>query len=399
MEVKSEDLKKGKFKLTITVSPEEMAAYYNKSYEKIAPTVKLDGFRPGKAPRKLVEAAAGTARILSEALDMAVSENYYKAIIEKKLNPISQPKIVINKYPAYGESADNVKDVFEFEAEIEIMPEVTLGDYSKLKIKPKDLKKAGAEDIKKVLDHFQKQASTFVEIDRPAKKGDRVEISFEGFLKKVRIDQMCSKNHPLILGEGSLIPGFEDEVVGMKKGEKKEFKITFPKDYHSKDYAGKDAEFKVELIDLKEIQLPELNDEFAKKFGHKNMDELKKAIEKNLNQELEEEHKRSVEMDAVDKVLPLLKAEIPNSLVEGETARMLGQYSEQLTRQGINFERYLDSIKKTREQILAEMKPQAEKNVKVGLLLGKIIEEKKWDPKDPKNGEKAIKYLVDTLTK
>jgi len=399
MEAKSEDLKKGKFKLTITVSPEEMVGYYNKSYEKIAPTIKLDGFRPGKAPRKLVEAAAGTARILSEALDMAVSENYYKAIIENKLNPISEPKIVINKYPSYGESTENVKEVFEFEAEIEILPPVTLGDYSKVKVKIKEPKKAGAEDLKKVLDHFQKQSSTFSEVDRPAKKGDRVEINFEGFLKKVRIDQMCSKNHPLVLGEGNLIPGFEEEIVGMKKGEKKDFKIKFPKDYHAKEYAGKEAEFSVELADLKEVALPELNDEFAKKFGHKNMEELKKAIEKNLNQEMEEESKRNLEMEVIDKVLPLLNAEIPESLIGRETERMLHEYSEQLTRQGINFERYLDSIKKTREQIHTEMRPQAEKNVKIGFLLGKIIDEKKWDPKDPKNGEKAIAYLVKELTK
>jgi len=399
MEAKSEDLKKGKFKLTITVSPEEMVGYYNKSYEKIAPTIKLDGFRPGKAPRKLVEAAAGTARILSEALDMAVSENYYKAIIENKLNPISEQKIGINKYPSYGESTENVKEVFEFEAEIEILPPVTLGDYSKVKVKIKEPKKAGAEDLKKVLDHFQKQSSTFSEVDRPAKKGDRVEINFEGFLKKVRIDQMCSKNHPLVLGEGNLIPGFEEEIVGMKKGEKKDFKIKFPKDYHAKEYAGKEAEFSVELADLKEVALPELNDEFAKKFGHKNMEELKKAIEKNLNQEMEEESKRNLEMEVIDKVLPLLNAEIPESLIGRETERMLHEYSEQLTRQGINFERYLDSIKKTREQIHTEMRPQAEKNVKIGFLLGKIIDEKKWDPKDPKNGEKAIAYLVKELTK
>ena len=210
---------------------------------------------------------------------------------------------------------------------------------------------------------------------------------------------MCSKNHPLVLGEGNMIPGFEEQIIGMKKGEKKDFKITFPKDYHSKEYAGKEAEFNVELVDLKEVKLPELNDEFAKKFGHKNMSELKKAIEKNLNQEMEEEGKRVLESEVMDKVLPLLKAEVPDSLILNETERMLHQYSEQLSRQGINFEMYLGSIKKTREQVLAEMKPQAEKNVKVGILLGKIIEENKWDAKDPKSGEKAISYLVNKLTK
>ncbi|MFA4996083.1 MAG: trigger factor [Patescibacteria group bacterium] len=399
MEVKSEDLKKGKFKLTITVSAGEMVNYFNKSYEKIAPTIKMDGFRPGKAPRKLVEAAAGTARILSEALDMAISENYYKAIIEKNLNPIVQPKIVVNKYPNYGDTTESVKEDFVFEAEIEVLPPVELGDYKKLKVAKKSPDKAKQEDVEKVLKHFQKQSSTFADLDRAAKKGDRAELNFEGFLKKVRIDQMCSKNHPVILGEGNLIPGFEDEIIGMKKGEKKEFKIKFPKDYHSKEYASKEAEFKIELLDLKEVKLSELDDEFAKKFGHKNMTELKNAIEKNLNQELEEDHKRKLEADVIEKVLTVLKVEVPESLVEQETQRILGEFSNQLTSQGINIDRYLESIKKSQEDLLKEMKPQAEKNVKTGLLLGKIIEEKKWDPKDPKNGEKAIQYLVSELTK
>ncbi len=399
MEVKSEDLKKGKFKLTITISSKEMVGYFNKSYEKIAPTIKLDGFRPGKAPRKLVEAAAGTARILSEALDSAVSENYYKAIVEKNLNPISQPNIVINKYPNYGDSEENVKEVFEFEAEIEVLPPVELGDYKKLKVDKKSPDKAKKEDVKRVLEHFQKQSATFSEADRPAKVGDRAEINFEGFLKKVRIDQMCSKNHPLILGEGNLIPGFEEEVVGMKKGEKKEFKIKFPKDYHSKEYADKEAEFKVELIDLKEVKLPEIDDDFAKKFGHKNTEELKKAIETNLNLELEEDYKRNLETEVINKVLTVLEAEVPDALIERETKRIFGEFGNQLSAQGINIERYLDSLKKTREDLLKDMRPQAEKNVKTGLLLGKIIEEKKWDPKDPKSGEKAIQYLVQELTK
>lgn len=399
MQVKKEDLKKGKIKLIITVPANEMVAYFNKSYEKIAPTIKLDGFRPGKAPRKLIEAAAGTARILSEALDAAVSENYYKSLVQEKLNPISEPSIVINKYPNYGENEEEVKDDFEFTAELEILPPVTLGDYSKLKVAKKEAAKAKKEDVDKAIKHFQKQSSSFKEIDRPAKKGDRAEINFEGFLKKVRIDQMCSKNHPLILGEGNMIPGFEDEIVGMKKGETKEFKITFPKDYHSKEYAGKEAEFKIELADLKEIVLPEINDDFALKFGHKTVEELEKAIEKNLNLELTEDNKRKLESDVIDKVLTLLKAEIPDSLIDREAERMMQDFSNQLAAQGMNIDRYLESLKKTKEEMKKEIRPQAEKNVKVGLLLGKIIEEKKWDHHDSDVSRKAIDYLVKELTK
>lgn len=399
MEIKVEDLKHGKFKLTLTVSPKEMAGYFNKAYEKIVPTIKLDGFRPGKAPRKVIEGAAGVARILSEGLDLAVSESYFKAIAEKKMIPLDQPKIVINKYPNYGSTEKEVKDSFEFEAEIECLPAVSLGDYSKEKLAVGKKESAKKEDVTKVLTHFQKQNSTFNEMNRPAQKGDFIEVSYEGFVKHVRIDQMCSKNHPLVLGENTLIPGFEDQLVGLSKGDKKEFTIKFPKDYHAKEHAGKDAVFKIELINVKEIVLPELNDDFALKFGHKNMKELTAAIEENLNKELEENFKREMEAKAIDKVLPYLKVEIPETLIKREVGRMLAEFDSQITGQGINFDKYLEGIKKTREEIEKEMRPQAEKNVRIGLLLGKLVEENKWDQHDPEIGRKAIDYLVKNLSK
>lgn len=399
MDIKKEDLKKGKLKLTITLSAKEMEKYFRNAFEKIAPTVKIDGFRPGKAPRKIVESAAGIARILSDGLDLAVSDSYINALKSEKLIPITQPKIVINKYPHYGQTEEEIKDSFEFEVEIDTLPPVTLGDYSKLKIEKKREEKAKKEDVDKVLEHFKKQNATFSEKNSAAEKGDHVDISYEGFVKHVRIDQMCSKNHPIVLGENTLIPGFEDHLVGMKKGDKKTFKIKFPKDYHAKEFAGKEAEFKVELNATRDMQLPDLDDKFAEKFGHKNMGELKEAIEKNLNLEMEQAQRRDLEMKVIDKILPLLKAEIPDSLIDREVERMIGDFSAQITSRGLNFDKYLEGMKKSKEDIMREMKPQAEKNVKTGLLLGKVVEEKKWDQNDPNVGKKAIEYLVKELTK
>lgn len=400
MEAKVENLGGSKVKLVIMVSAKEMAGYFNQSYQKIAPTIKLDGFRSGKAPRKLVESAAGIARILSEGLDLAVSENYFKALKENNISPLSAPKIVINKYPNYGSTAEEVKDDFEFEAEVETMPEAKLGDWKKIKkITKEEPKKATKEDVEKVLLHFQKQSAPLLEVDRPAEKGDHVDLNYEGSVKHVKIDQMCSKNHPLILGENTLIPGFEDNIVGMKKGEKKEFEIKFPADYHAKEFAGKDAIFKVELNNLRQVKLPALDTAFAEKFGHKNIEDLKKAIGENLNKELGEDAQHKLEETIVNAMLPLLKVEVPEILIEREIERMLGQFSAQLAGQGLNFERYLESIKKTREDIQKEMHPQAEKNVKVGIMLGKIIEEQKWDQGDPEAGKKAINYLISELVK
>lgn len=399
MQVKVEDLKKGKIKLTINLTPKEMAVHFKQAFDRVAPTVKLDGFRGGKAPRKLVESAAGVTRILSDGLDLAVSDSYFKATSEQKLIPINQPNIVINKYPHYGHTEKEVGEEFEYEAEFEVLPPVTLKDYSNIKVEKKKPESAKKEDVDKVLSHVLKQNAEFKDADRPAKNGDRIEINFEGFLKHVKMDQMCSKNHPLILGENTLIPGFEDELIGMKLGEKKEFKIKFPKDYHSKEFAGKDAEFKVEVVSLKEIILPKEDEELAKKFGHDSMKDLKDAIEKNLNMELEEKTKREFENSIIDSMLPLLNVEIPDSLVSREIERMISDFANQITERGLNFDKYLEGIKKTREDLLKEMRPQAEKNIKVGLLLGKIVEENKWDQNDPEIGKKAMEFLAKKLTK
>lgn len=399
MQVKFEDLKKGKVKLTINLTPKEMAVHFKQAFDRIAPTIKLDGFRGGKAPRKLIESTAGVTRILSDGLDLAVSDSYFKATKEQKLIPINQPNIVINKYPHYGHTEKEVAEEFEYDAEFEVLPPVTLKDYSKIKIEKKKLETAKKEDTDKVLSHILKQNAEFKDIEGPAKNGDRIEVSFEGFLKHVKMDQMCSKNHPLILGENTLIPGFEDELVGMKVGEKKEFKIKFPKDYHSKDFAGKDAEFKVEVVSVKEILLPKEDDDLAKRFGHDSMKALKDAIEQNLNMELEEKGKRELETNIIDAMLPLLSVEIPDSLVSREIERMISDFAKQITERGLNFDKYLEGIKKTREDLLKEMGPQAEKNIKVGLLLGKIVEENKFDQNDPEVGKKAMDYLVNKLTK
>jgi trigger factor len=287
----------------------------------------------------------------------------------------------------------------EFEVEIVTYPEVKVGDYSKVKVELPKKETVQEEDVKKILENLRKQKATFKEVNREAKKGDWVEISFEGSLKGVRMDAMTSKNHPLVLGENTLIPGFEDQIVGMKKGEKKTFKIKFPKDYHAKEYAGKEAEFKVELLNLKEVNLPEIDDTFAADFGMKNVDELKKAIENNLQEELHKKYENELEGKVLDKVLPLVKADIPEEMIDKEIERMLTGYQDQLKNMGMEFEAYLNSIKKSVDDIKKDMRPTAEKNIKIGLLLGKIIEEKKWDVNDPEAGKKAIKHLIDTLTK
>lgn len=398
MEVKVEKLKDSKIKLIIEISPSEMAKFFKETFDKLSSGVKISGFRPGKAPRAIVESNIGVARILSESLDLAIQSTYYKALDKEAISAISMPNVSIDKYPNYG-IGEEVTEPMVYSAELEVMPEIKLGDYSKLKIEKTEKQSPKKEDVDKVLSYFQKQKATFASVDRGAKKGDKIEVDFEGYLKKVKIDKMCSKNHPLVLGEGSLIPGFEEELIGMKKGEKKNFKITFPKDYHAKDMAGKEAEFDVEIIDIKEVNLPQLNDDFAKEFGHDKYGDLEKAIKENLFKEMEQQYNVELESKVLEKVLPLLESNIPQSLVERETERMMGDMEQQLKNQGASFDIYLKSIKKTSEEFKKDLQPQALKNVKIGLILSKVIDELKLDRNDHASAKKAIDHLVASLTK
>jgi len=399
METSLKKLKDSKVSLKVTFSPEEMTQFINTAYLEVAPTVKVAGFRPGKVPRKIVEAQVGISRILGEAIDLAMNEGYKKAILEHKLMPISSPSVKVEKYPSYGTTAEEIKDELEFEIELEVFPEYEIGDYSKITIEKPRVEKPKKEDIEKIIDNLQKQKASFIEVEREAKKGDFAELTYEGSLKGVKIDSMSSKNHPLVLGENTLIPGFEDEVIGMKKGEKKTFKIKFPKDYHAKEYANKDAEFNVELVNLKEVKLPEVDDKFAEDFGQESVSKLKAEIEKSLALELEEKARGELESKVLDKVLPLISVEIPESLVENEISRMIQGQKDQLASMKMNFDSYLKSLKKTEDDLKKEMRKPAERNIKIGLLLGRIAEEQKLDKEDKDAGKKAIDYLIKKIVK
>jgi len=398
MKVKKEDLKKGKFKLTVTVEPSELIKYYKSPYEKLTEEVKISGFRPGKAPRKLNEESVGIAKLLSESMDSIIQQEYYLAIQQEKLIPVGAPKITISKYPNWGLEASEIESSLVFEAEIEVMPKVELKDFSKVSIKKKEPAKITEEDVKKILSHLRRQKATFSEVDRPAKFGDRVEINYQGSINKVKQDSMSAKNHPLILGENTLITGFEKEIDGMKKGDQKKFTITFPKDYHAKDFAGKKAEFEVELVDLKKVDLPEADDKFAENFGHKNVADLTEAIRKSLKDEIEAKVQQETETEVIEKVLPYLSVEVPEGLIDQEIDRMVENMAKQIESKGMKLEKYLESIKKTLPDLRKDMKAVAEKNIKIGFLLGKIIEEEKIDQKDPQAGRIALDKIIKKVT-
>jgi trigger factor len=279
------------------------------------------------------------------------------------------------------------------------MPEIELGDYTKIKLSDKDKKIADTKievkdsEIEKVIEHLQQQKSKMDDVDRPVKKGDWVEVTFKGTIDKVTQERLASQHHPLVIGSGAMIPGFEDEIIGMKVDQEKTFKITFPKDYFAKDLAGKAAEFTVTLHKVKKIILPELNEAFSKDYGHDSMADLKKAISEQLAGEKKVQLVNQVDSLILEEAKKLLKVEIPEGLITQEIHRMIERSQESIEKQGVNFEQYLQSIKKTHDDLHKDYYDQAKANIEVGFLLGEIIKREKLNPQDKQSPTKALDLL------
>ena len=399
MKVKLEKQKNSRIKLEIKIEPEELVKYYRQAYEKLAASVEIPGFRAGKAPYKIIAAKVGYNKLLNEGLDLAVRESYQKAVAEQKISPLSYPEITVKKAPNFAVDAEEIKDTLEYELLVDVMPEIKLKDCSKLKVRKPKTEAVKEGDVAKIIEHLRKQRATFKEVSRGAKKGDRVEINFTGKLKNVVRDKLCSKNFPLVLGEGNLIPGFEDKLIGVKKGDKTSFKIKFPKDYFDKEYALAEVDFDVEVLDIKEVILPEVDKAFAESFGRKSREDLEKSIDENLQKEIEQNYQNKLEQEVIEKILPNLEVEIPQVLIDNEIKRLVEDIKTRVESQGVKFEKYLENMKKDEKTLRTDLLEQAKKNIRIGFLLGKVIEEKKWDTSDKNASKKAVDYLVSQLTK
>jgi len=387
LDVKKENLAGSKAKLTVSIPPELMRGYFAKVYKKLAEAVEVKGFRAGHAPKHLTISAIGENRLVSEIIDLALQETYPKALKQENIIPIAPPKINIKKMVDL--TADTA--VLEYEAETELLPEVKVGDYKKLKVKkaPKDIK-VSKEEIDQVLSHLQRQHATFKDIDRSVKEGDRVEIDFEGKERGVVLENLSSKNYPVILGSKVLIPEFEKKIEGMKKGDETDFKLKL------KD---KNIDFHVKMLNTQEVTLPKIDDELAKKFGKKTLTELTKAIEEDIMKQKELQEKQNQENQLIEELLKITKVEIPESLTSQEVHRMIEQLKQRTQMAGMPWEKYLEQIKKNEEDLHKDFHDQAERTVKVGLTLGEIGKAEKIDLKDNDAGKKVLEKLLSYATK
>jgi len=357
------DLPKSQKEISVEISAEEMEKHMNKALDKLAKNIKADGFRDGKVPKEVAEKKLGDAAIFEEASQLAIQDSYMKIIKENKLNPLGQPKAEITK-AAPGNS-------FEYKIIISVMPEIKLGDY-KTVFGKMEVKKIDDKMIEKEVQSLQKKKASYLTKDESAEKGDRVEIDFETRVGGVKLEGGESKNHPLIIGEGKFVPGFEDKIIGMKKDDEKEFDLVFPENY-KKDLAGKKASFKVKINLVQKVNLPELNDEFAKGLGKfENMEDLKKNIRKGMTMEEEGKAKEKLRGELIDQVVEKTTAEIPEVLIESELTNMLNEFKNNITKTGIEFEEYLKNVNTNLEKLKIEWQPMAEKRTKTGLVMREI---------------------------
>ncbi|MDO8513662.1 MAG: trigger factor [bacterium] len=382
-------LPKSRINLTIEIDKSEMEKYFDQAFDELAPSVSVKGFRPGKAPRNIITNQLGEGRIKAEAVDKALTDTYIKGLKEHDMISVGPPKIDIK----------SDTDGLVYSAEADVWPEAKVGDYIKLKVKKPAEEPVKEEEIDRLISYLVRQKSELKDIGRPAKNEDWVLIDFEGKVGGVVQENMVSKNHPVILGSKTLIPGFEEKLEGMKGGDEETFDITFPKDYQEKSIAGKKAEFKVKVHQVKEVIKPEVTDIFAKDFGHNSVAELRKAISESLKKEKEVQRKQLTENMVLDKLLTVAKMELPDALVEQDLDRIFHNLEHEAKNYGLTLEQYLLSMKKTQEELRKEWRGQAERNVKIGVALSEVVKREGMDSKDEKVTEKVVEKLVEYMTK
>ncbi|MFH0804679.1 MAG: trigger factor [Patescibacteria group bacterium] len=365
MECTVKKLPKGLAELTVTVPVNEMEAFVLRAASEVSRRLSLPGFRPGKAPYQIVEQRVGAMRIYQEAAEKAVAATYPQAVVDQGLVTVGQPEITLEKIVP--------RNPLVYRASVALLPDVRLGEYRSIKTARKPVSVTATEveaTVAKLRDMFAAEAKT----DKPAALGDKVEINFDTYVDRVAIDGGTSKNHPLILGQGNFIPGFEDALVGAVAGQVKELRLAFPKDYHRKDLAGQPVDFKVTVNTVFRRTPPPLDDSFAKLAGRfEKLEELRHHIEQNIHQEKSEREQQRWELAVIDVLLAQSTiGEVPSVLLESEVHKMLHELEHEVESRGMKFPDYLGSIKKSTEDLEHEFLPKAERRIKTALILRTI---------------------------
>ncbi len=372
MKVKVENVKDkaNEVKLEFTVEAEKFNEAIQTVYKKNAKYFNIPGFRKGKAPFKMVEKAYGIQIFYEDAFNEVATEAYTKGIEDNKIEVVSKPEIDIKQIEAG-------KDLI-FTAVVQTKPEVTLGKYKGIEIKKIEYN-VSDEDVEHELSHAAEHNARIVTVeDRAVENGDITVIDFEGFVDGKAFEGGKAENHELEIGSGKFIPGFEEQIIGMKTDEEKDIKVKFPKEYPAKELAGKEATFKIKLHEIKKKELPEINDEFAKDASEfDTLEDWKKSIREKQEKANESKAKYEMEEEAIEAVCNDSKVDIPSGMIETQIDNMEQDVSSRLSYQGMKLDQYLQMVGKTRKEFRDEYKEQAEKQVKTNLVLEAVMKDSK----------------------
>lgn len=366
MQVNKKNLEKSQIEFEVTLNFTEFKPYFDKAITKISEQVKVEGFRPGKAPYELLKQKVGEMAILEEAANIAIRSTIDKLLDDhlKEDDPAGQPQVEIIKLAPEND--------FIYKVKMSILPKVELVQYKDLKIKEDEVKVEDSE-VEKTLEQLREMKAKESASSEKANKGDKLLVDISIFLNKVPVEDGQSKDVNVILGKEYFLPGFDDKLLGLKKDEEKEFSLVYPKEHHQSNLAGKQAEFKIKVKEVYKREVPELDDSFAQSLQFKSIDDLKKAARENVVKEKEKNVNIKNEKNLMEKLIELNKFDdIPEDLVKNEAEGMLKEMERNIEAQGAKIDDYLKHIKKTKDQLIIDFMPDATKRIKIALLLKEV---------------------------
>lgn len=375
MSVQVEKLENNMAKLTIEVSAEDLEKALEAAYQKEKNKISIPGFRKGKVPRAMVEKMYGAGIFYEDAANSLMQQNYPAAVDESGIDIVSRPSVDVVQLEK-GKP-------FIFTAEVAVKPEVTLGKYLGVTVSKVDTTVTDEEVDAALEKERNNNARTVSVTDRPVQSGDTAVIDFEGFVDGAAFEGGKGENHPLEIGSHSFIDTFEDQLIGKNAGDEVEVNVTFPEQYQAAELAGKPALFKVKIHEVKAKELPELNDEFASDVSEfETLAEYKESLKKNLQQQKENEAKKTKEDEAIQKIIDKSKMDLPEAMITTQCENMVEEFSQRLAQSGLSMEQYLQFSGMTMDKMMEQVRPEAVSRIQSSLVLEQIAKEENIEVTD-----------------
>lgn len=362
--------------LQVTVPAEEVDKALDQAFKKVVKQINVPGFRKGKVPRPIFEQRFGVEALYQDAVDILLPKAYSNAVEEAGINPVDQPEIEVTQIEKGKE--------FKFDATVTVEPEVELGDYKGLEIEKQDTELTDEEVETTINQRLEAMADMVIKEDGKVEEGDTVNLDFDGYVDGEQFEGGQADGYDLEIGSGMFIPGFEEQLVGLKVGEEKDVEVTFPEEYHAEELAGKPATFKTKINEIKTKEVPELDDELANELDSEanTVDEYKENLRKQLAESKATEAENVQKEEAITKATDNAKVDIPDAMIKTEEDRMLQEFAQRLQQQGLNLETYFQISGQSEEDLRGQMKEDAEQRVKTNLTLAAIADAENIEASD-----------------